>query len=88
MFNNSTGLKELSVKRFIEMLEKDYKNGDITDDQYRYFKYELEIDNLDYKYELEVIKEYEPKLYRAVTNIFKDSYEYTIKYKEFCENRK
>ena len=42
----------------------------------------------DYKNELEVIKEYEPKLYRAVTNIFKDSYEYTRKYKEFCENKK
>ena len=42
----------------------------------------------DYKHELEVIKEYEPKLYKAVTNIFKDSYEYTRKYKEFCESKK
>ena len=52
MINNSTGLKELSIKRFITMLEADYKNGDITEDQYTYFKYELEIDNLDYKYGL------------------------------------
>ena len=52
MFNNSIALKELSVKRFITMLETDYKNGDITDDQYRYFNYELEIKNLDYQYGL------------------------------------
>ena len=52
MIKYSTSLKELSVKRFIEMLETDYKNGVITDDEYRYFKYELEIDNLDYKYGL------------------------------------
>ena len=52
MIKYSTSLKELSVKRFITMLETDYKNGDITDDQYRYFKYELEIDNLDYQYGL------------------------------------
>ena len=54
MIKYSTSLKELSVKRFITMLETDYKNGDITDDQYRYFKYELEIDNLDYQYGLYV----------------------------------
>lgn len=35
----------------------------------------------DYKNELEIVKKYEPKLYKAVTNIFKDSYEYTDKYK-------
>ena len=52
MIKTSTGLKELSVKRFKQMLETDYKNGDITDDQYRYFKYELQIDNLDYQYGL------------------------------------
>ena len=52
MIKHSTGLKELSVKRFITMLETDYKNGEITDDQYTYFKYELEIDDLDYKYGL------------------------------------
>ena len=52
MMKYSTGLKELSIKRFIEMLETDFKNGDITEHQYKYFKYELEIDNLDYKYGL------------------------------------
>ena len=30
------------------------------------------------------MKKYEPKLYKAVNNIFKDSYEYTRKYREFC----
>ena len=37
----------------------------------------------DFENELDVIKKYEPKLYKAVTNIFKDSYEYTRKYVEF-----
>ena len=35
----------------------------------------------NYKEELEIVKKYEPKLYRAVTNLFKDSYEYLNKYK-------
>lgn len=52
MSNNSTWLKELSVKRFISMLETDFKNGDITEDQYFYFKNELELYNLDYQYGL------------------------------------
>ena len=52
MINNSITLKELSVKRFNKMLETDYKNGDITKDQYNYYKYELQIDNLDYQYGL------------------------------------
>ena len=52
MTNNSTCLKKLGVKRFISMLETDFKNGEITEDQYIYFKYELEIDNLDYQYGL------------------------------------
>ena len=33
--------------------------------------------------ELEVIEKYEPKLYNAVKNIFKDSYEYTAKYRQY-----
>lgn len=33
--------------------------------------------------ELEAIKKYEPKLYKAVNNIFDKSYEYTRKYREF-----
>ena len=37
----------------------------------------------DFEEELNVINEFEPKLYKAVNNIFKDSYEYTRKYKEF-----
>lgn len=39
----------------------------------------------DFEYELEVAKQHEPKLYKAVTNIFKDSYEYTRKYHEFVK---
>ena len=35
----------------------------------------------NYKEELEIIKKYEPKLYKAVINLFKDSYEYINKYK-------
>ena len=35
----------------------------------------------NYKEELEIVKKYEPKLYKAVTNLFKDSYEYINKYK-------
>lgn len=38
--------------------------------------------NLDF--ELEVLKEHEPNLYKAVCNVFKDSYEYTRRYKQFC----
>ena len=52
MTNNSTGLKELSIKRFKKMIEEDFKNGDITEDQYKYFQYELQINNLDYQYGL------------------------------------
>ena len=37
---------------------------------------------------MEVIQEYEPKLYKAVTTVFKDSYAYTRKYREFCREMK
>lgn len=39
----------------------------------------------DFEQELEVIKKYEPKLFKAVNKIFGDSYEYTRKYREFAE---
>lgn len=39
----------------------------------------------DFEFELNVIQKYEPKLYKAVNNIFKDSYEYTRKYREFVK---
>ncbi len=42
----------------------------------------------DFEHELEVVQKYEPKLYKAVCNIFKDSYEYTRKYREFRKNMK
>ena len=40
----------------------------------------------DIEGELNLIQKYEPKLYKAVNNIFKDSYEYTRKYYEFRKN--
>ena len=42
----------------------------------------------DYKNELLVLNQYEPKLYKATTHIFKDSYEYTHLYNEFKESFK
>ena len=39
----------------------------------------------DFEFELEIIQKYEPKLYKAVNNIFGDSYAYTRKYREFCK---
>ena len=39
----------------------------------------------DFEFELEVLEQYEPNLYKAVCNVFKDSYEYTRKYREFCK---
>lgn len=42
----------------------------------------------DFEYELEVIQKYEPKLFKAVNNIFGESYEYTRKYREFCKQMK
>lgn len=39
----------------------------------------------DFEFELSVAEKYEQKLYKAVCNIFKDSYEYTRRYKEFCK---
>ena len=37
----------------------------------------------DFNFELSVLEKHEPKLYKAVNNVFKDSYEYTKKYYEF-----
>ena len=37
----------------------------------------------DFEAELEAVKKYEPKLYKAMINTFGKSYEYTRKYKEF-----
>lgn len=39
----------------------------------------------DFEFELDVIKEHEPKLYIGINNIFKESYDYTRKYKEFVK---
>lgn len=38
--------------------------------------------------ELKIIKQYEPKLYTAVWNIFKESYEYTRKYRQYVYDKK
>lgn len=40
----------------------------------------------DFEKELEIIEKYEPQLYKAVINVFGDSYEYTRKYREFRES--
>lgn len=37
----------------------------------------------DTKKELKIVETYEPKLYKAVTNVFKDSYEYEARYRDF-----
>lgn len=39
-------------------------------------------------HELEVMEQYEPKLAKAAKNIFKDSYEYTRRYRQFVEEMK
>ena len=42
----------------------------------------------EFEYELKVMEKYEPKLYKAACNIFKDSYEYTRSYNKFKESFK
>lgn len=42
----------------------------------------------DFEFELDVINKFEPKLYKGVNNIFKESYNYTRQYKKFCKERK
>lgn len=41
----------------------------------------------DFENELKVMKEHEPKLHVAANNIFKDSYEYTRKYRRFAKQK-
>lgn len=38
--------------------------------------------------ELSVVEKYEPKLYKAVNHVFKDSYEYTRRYRDFITKMK
>lgn len=42
----------------------------------------------DFEYELDVMKQYEPNLYKAVNNIFRESYDYTRKYREYAKCKK
>lgn len=42
----------------------------------------------DFEQELQIIEEYEPKLYKAVNNIFGESYEYTRAFYKFREDTK
>ena len=44
--------------------------------------------NRNLEKDLKVIEEHEPLLYIACNTIFKESYAYTRKYKEFCEKMK
>ncbi len=41
----------------------------------------------NFEYELEVLKEHEPLLYKAACTIFKESYEYTRQYKKFYKEK-
>lgn len=41
----------------------------------------------DFEFELQVIEQYEPKLFIAVNNIFGESYEYTRQYRNFCKKK-
>lgn len=41
----------------------------------------------DFERELDIVNKYEPKLFKAVSNVFQDSYEYTRKYREFRKNK-
>lgn len=77
-----------------------YKNSDkeIYDDHYKithskcYTEYGLKRTGCagcpygrDFEQELEIIEKYEPKLFKAVMNIFGDSYKYTREYRKFYE---
>ena len=42
----------------------------------------------DFTKELDVIREHEPRLYAAVMKTFGDSYDYTLKYREFVKRKK
>lgn len=42
----------------------------------------------DYQNELNIVKQFEPRMYNGICNIFKDSYEYTKRYREFVKERK
>lgn len=44
--------------------------------------------NARFEIDLVSIEKYEPKLYKAINNIFKESYEYTRKYREFRDKKK
>ena len=44
--------------------------------------------NSNFEKDLTVIERYEPKIYKAINNIFKDSYEYTRAYLKFREEQK
>lgn len=39
-------------------------------------------------YELDVVKQVEPNMYKAVNNVFKESYEYTKQYRQFVKEMK
>lgn len=41
-----------------------------------------------FEYELEIVKQYKPKLFTAANNIFNESYEYTRQYKKFKEKNR
>jgi 3'-phosphoadenosine 5'-phosphosulfate sulfotransferase (PAPS reductase)/FAD synthetase len=44
--------------------------------------------NRQLRQDLQTVKQYEPNMYKAVNNIFKDSYEYTKQYRQFVADMK
>lgn len=61
------------------------KRKSIRDSFYKSEHYSGVMNGRDFEFELKVIERYEPKLFKAVNNIFGDSYEYTRAYKNFCK---
>lgn len=42
----------------------------------------------EFEFELGIMEQYEPQLYKAVNNIFGDAYDYTRKYRKYVEKKK
>lgn len=80
-------IDEQPTTKYIEQISRD----DIEDICFKltcYYIATTELYDRSLTDERRVVQKYEPKLYKAICNIFKDSYEYTRQYKEFIENMK
>ena len=101
VLNNNAKMPLFSVEERVKMLEeatKDLTNVRIVPFHGLLIDFARQMDAFviirglrairDFEYELEVIRKYEPKLFKAVNHIFGESYEYTRKYREFCKQMK